>query len=142
MELPSYFISLLHILSSSVQLILSLTQAFSSLLSLLRGFDHFMSRPLQCLVLCNEGLVPLHANSVLSRPYLCLALCNLCPSSLSCYCLVLLYLVHECSDQRSTYLTITQALQDNKEKCGGEQARDTNLELKLNAIYIFSFYLF
>lgn len=74
-------------------------------LSLLRGFDHFMSRPLQCLVLCNEGLVSLHVCGVLSRPYSCLAPCNVCPSSLAGYCLVMLHLVHVCTYRSSTYWT-------------------------------------
>lgn len=105
MELSSYFIPPSRILSSSPQL--SHPLSFSSLLSLLRGFDHFMSCPLRCLVLCNEGLVPLHAYSVLSRPYQCLAPCNVRPSSLDGYCLVVLHLVHVRTYQRSTYWMVT-----------------------------------
>lgn len=86
---------------------LSLTLSFSSLLSLLRGFDHFTSCPLQCLVLCNEGLVLLRAYSVLSCPFLCLVPCNVCPSLLGSYCLVMLHPVQLCSYQRSIYWIVT-----------------------------------
>lgn len=57
-----------------------------SLTSQERKFDHFMSCPLQCLVLYNDGLVPSCSHSVLCFPF-CLHPCNVCPWSPGSYCL-------------------------------------------------------